>query len=69
MQVSRTVQRDELSTGEVLTIQRIRRKYTCYVVQVAILDAPVVLVDSGTKDQCLEAYADRLRDDVLECEV
>jgi hypothetical protein len=62
--------REELSDGQVLVIQGspgIKGKtFSCYLVQVQWMEAPVYLVEDGTLDECNDAAANALRDDVLE---
>ena len=67
MHKNRIIERHEIASGT-LTIQRTRRTYCCYVVQHEIGQAPEYLVNDGTLDACRTACADRLADDVCDCD-
>ena len=59
-------ERHELSGRRVVIIQRIRRKFTCYIVPAYHLDPPETLVRSGSLDECREALADALQSDLCD---
>jgi len=55
-----------LSDGRVVVIQRIKRTYSCYIVQRHYIDAPEYLARDATLDHCRACMLGELKLDVLD---
>ena len=60
------IERHELQTGEVVIIQRYKRRYSCFTVSPILMEAPVFHVEDGSLNQCREALAAILESDILD---
>ena len=60
------IERHELQTGEIVIIQRFKRKYSCFTVSPIFGEPPEFHVESGSLNECREALAVILGSDVLD---
>ena len=63
---NRVIERHELSDGKIAVIQRIRRRYTTYVIPAEILEAPEYHAESATKKEAYDALESLLANDLCD---
>lgn len=60
------IERHELQTGEVVIIQRYKRRYSCFTVSPIFGEPPEFHVEDGSLSECRGSLAAILESDVLD---